>query len=129
MRPHPPRLGTDPLKYPCCQGPMRRIETISRQEEIKFFLRLLGLWEALMSELEALNFIIPTSYFIISPIQLGKPSGAGFPKTKIKRHLLTPWNSGIKAPTQAPIKLGRLQKLTSETAASSSWKTSKTTSG
>ncbi len=41
--------GTDPLKCPCCQGTMRRAETISRSEEIKFFLRLLGLWVALIS--------------------------------------------------------------------------------
>jgi hypothetical protein len=41
--------GTDPLKCPCCQGTMRRVETISRPEEIQFFLRLLGLWEALIS--------------------------------------------------------------------------------
>ncbi len=37
--------GTDPLKCPCCQGTLRRIETISRPGEIQFFLRLLGLWE------------------------------------------------------------------------------------
>ena len=49
----------------------------------------------------------------------GKPSEAGSQPTKTKRHLLTPWNYGTKAPT----KLGRLQKLTSETAASSSWNT------
>ncbi len=41
--------GTDPLKCPCCQGTMRRVETIVRREEIEFFLRLLGLWEALIS--------------------------------------------------------------------------------
>jgi hypothetical protein len=40
---------TDPLKCPCCQGTMRRVETIFRPEEIEFFLRLLGLWEALIS--------------------------------------------------------------------------------
>ena len=41
--------GTDPLKCPCCQGTLRRIQTIVRPEEIQFFLRLLGLWEALIS--------------------------------------------------------------------------------
>ena len=37
--------GTDPLKCPCCQGTMRRVETIVRPEDVEFFLRLLGLWE------------------------------------------------------------------------------------
>ena len=41
--------GTDPLKCPCCVGTMRRVETLVRPEQIQFFLRLLGLWEALIS--------------------------------------------------------------------------------
>ena len=37
--------GSDPLKCPCCQGTMRRVETILRPGEVEFFLRLLSLWE------------------------------------------------------------------------------------
>ena len=40
---------TDPLKCPCCQGIIRRVETIVRPGEVEFFLRLLGLWEGLIS--------------------------------------------------------------------------------
>ncbi len=41
--------GADPLKCPSCQGIMKRVETIVRLGEVEFFLRLLGLWEGLVS--------------------------------------------------------------------------------
>ena len=41
--------GADPLKCPCCRGTIRRFETIVRPEDVEFFLRLLGLWEGLIS--------------------------------------------------------------------------------
>ena len=41
--------GANPLKCPSCQGTMKRVETIVRLGEVEFFLRLLGLWEGLVS--------------------------------------------------------------------------------
>ena len=41
--------GADPLKCPSCQGIMKRVETIVRLGKVEFFLRLLGLWEGLVS--------------------------------------------------------------------------------
>ncbi len=35
----------DPLTCPCCQGTMRRVETIVHPGDVECFLRLPGLWE------------------------------------------------------------------------------------
>ena len=41
--------GADPLKCPHCKGTMKRMETIVHLGEVEFFLRLLGLWQGLIS--------------------------------------------------------------------------------
>jgi hypothetical protein len=41
--------AVDPLHCPHCHGALRRVDSISRPESIEFFLRLHGLWEALVN--------------------------------------------------------------------------------
>ena len=40
--------GADPLQCPCCKGTMKVVDTFFRAGEIKFFLRLHGLWEGII---------------------------------------------------------------------------------
>jgi hypothetical protein len=41
--------GEDPHKCPCCPGTMKVIGTMIRRSEVEFFLRLHGLWEAIVA--------------------------------------------------------------------------------
>ena len=41
--------GAVPLQCPCCEGTMRKVETLVQPEKIQFFLRLVGLWEGLLN--------------------------------------------------------------------------------
>jgi hypothetical protein len=41
--------GEDPHKCPCCPGTMRVVGTMIRRAEVEFFLRLHGLWEAIVA--------------------------------------------------------------------------------
>jgi len=38
----------DPLQCPCCKRNMKPVRTFIRREEIKFLIRLHGLWEGLI---------------------------------------------------------------------------------
>jgi hypothetical protein len=40
--------GEDPLLCPCCKGLMKVHGTLTRPEEIEFFLRLHGMWEGII---------------------------------------------------------------------------------
>jgi len=40
--------GEDPLICPCCKGLMKVRRTLTRPEEIEFFLRLHGMWEGII---------------------------------------------------------------------------------
>jgi len=41
--------GEDPHKCPCCPGTMKVVGTMIRRSEVEFFLRLHGLWEAIVA--------------------------------------------------------------------------------
>lgn len=41
--------GDDPHKCPCCPGTMKVVGTMIRRAEVEFFLRLHGLWEAIVA--------------------------------------------------------------------------------
>lgn len=41
--------GEDPHTCPCCPGTMKVIGTMIRRSEVEFFLRLHGLWEAIVA--------------------------------------------------------------------------------
>ena len=135
--------GADPLKCPSCQGIMKRVETIVRPGEVEFFLRLLGLWEGLISlppppeppfdiekrrgiggVLDAGESRSPQGEPAkwggrIKPSSpsnlLGRPSVPGFQPTKTNPQPTRP-NSGTKPPAQA----GKPRKSISETDALSS---------
>ena len=41
-------MGGDPLQCPCCNGTMKVTGTMTRREEVEFFLRLHGLWQGII---------------------------------------------------------------------------------
>jgi len=93
---------------------MKRVETIGRPGEVEFFLRLLGLWEALISLPPP-----PEPLKHSSPSNLpGRPFVPGFRRT-MTRPQPTRLNFGTKPPAQ----VGKPRKSISETDALSSWNT------